>query len=353
MTAPSPAAGSRSFALGESARGRRVDELLAQWLLVSRAEARRLLAQGTVRLDGRCLALADKGRPLPGHGELRVEGFVPPSARRPLPPLPDDREPVWLASGPGWLALDKPAGMPVHPLRPDERGSALAHAIGRRPRILGVGEGGLRSGVVHRLDVETSGALLFGSDEASWQRLRAAFSEHRVEKTYRALVVGEFETPAGEAGRAIEQEFFLRVARHRPARVRVVAPGKARDPGVRRVRQSVRVLERFAGASLLEIRPRTGFLHQIRSTLAHLGHPLLGDRIYCASRPEAVGGRAETASGRPAPEGVPPRDQGRRRLWRGGGGRCSGVGGASPGAAGGSDCLARLGASRRERGVPE
>ena len=65
--------------------------------------------------------------------------------------------------------------------------------MARRPEVQGVGEAGLRSGVVHRLDVDTSGVLLFATEEAVWQDLRTAFSEHRVEKTYRAIVVGRLE----------------------------------------------------------------------------------------------------------------------------------------------------------------
>ncbi|NIR59804.1 MAG: RluA family pseudouridine synthase, partial [Gammaproteobacteria bacterium] len=78
---------------------------------------------------------------------------------------------VVLARGAGWVAVDKPAGVPVHPLRADERGSVLAAVAARHPEVQGVGEGGLRSGVVHRLDVGTSGVLLVATAEDAWQRL--------------------------------------------------------------------------------------------------------------------------------------------------------------------------------------
>jgi 23S rRNA pseudouridine1911/1915/1917 synthase len=124
--------------------------------------------------------------------------------------------------------------------------------------------------VVHRLDVDTSGVLLVATEQAAWERLREAFARHRVEKVYRALVRGRVEA-AGEA------ELPLVLARHRPARVRVAAPG---EPGARSVALAWRPLEGFADATLVEVRPRTGFLHQIRVVLAHRGHPLLGDRTY-------------------------------------------------------------------------
>ena len=124
-----------------------------------------------------------------------------------------------LAHGPGWLAVDKPAGMPVRPHAEDERGTVLNAIAALEPAVHGVGEGGLRSGVVHRLDVETSGVLLVATREDAWRRLRRAFAERRVEKVYFALVWGELASRPGEA--LEEVEVGLVVARHRPARVRV------------------------------------------------------------------------------------------------------------------------------------
>jgi 23S rRNA pseudouridine1911/1915/1917 synthase len=166
----------------------------------------------------------------------------------------------------------------VHPLEEAESGSVLSAVIARHPEIQGVGEGGLRSGVVHRLDVDTSGVLLFATREDAWQTLRAAFSEHRVEKTYRAIVVGQLS----QDGFA---EVGLVTARHRPARVRVLDDDElVRARGARIGELSYRPLEVFDDATLVEVRPRTGHLHQIRVTLAHLGHPVAGDRTYGHAR---------------------------------------------------------------------
>jgi 23S rRNA pseudouridine1911/1915/1917 synthase len=266
---------SRLIRLNTRHRGVRLDIVLAAELELSRAQIRRLLASEVIRLDGRLLGLADKGMPSPGSGALEVTAWRAP-ADQVVRPEPMDTGPRVLASGPGWLAVDKPAGMPVHPLRDGEAGTVLGHVAARHPEIHGVGEGGLRSGVVHRLDVDTSGVLLIATEQVAWRRLREAFQTHRVEKTYRAIVAGNFAPIGG----GLVMELPLVVARHRPAFVRVASEEEIRRGRARVIRQSLRPIEALRDATLVEVRPTTGFLHQIRASLAHLGHPLLGDGRY-------------------------------------------------------------------------
>lgn len=289
---PDDASAPRRIRIGRELEGERIDRALARTLDVSRAAVRRLLAEGGVRLAPaavpdkrdisipaetfRALAVSDKGKLLEVGQQLEVAAFVSPSEQRALPA--PDLGLVVLASGPGWMAVDKPAGMPVHPLRADERETALGFVASQREEVHGIGEGGLRSGIVHRLDVDTSGALLVATEQRTWETLRTAFAKHRVEKRYRALV-------AGEVKQAETQRFALHVAQHRPARVRVADLGygsssSAKRDDARTVEQFVEPLERFGDATLVEVRPKTGFLHQIRATLAHIGHPVLGDATY-------------------------------------------------------------------------
>jgi 23S rRNA pseudouridine1911/1915/1917 synthase len=258
-----------TIALGGAHSGTRLDRLLVDALGVSRAQARRLLASGAVSLGGRTLGYGDKGLPLPSEGVLEVAPFHLPGEQRARPAAAVEE----LASGPGWLAVDKPAGYPVHPLNEDETDTVLNAVVACHPEIHGVGEGGLRSGILHRLDTETSGVLLLGTAAAEWQRLREAFRSHRVEKTYRAIVTGRYEGPR-------EMELELAVARHRPAKVRVVDGSWSRASRAYTVRQQVHVLERLREATLVEVRIETGFLHQIRVTCAHAGHPVVGDPLY-------------------------------------------------------------------------
>ncbi|MBW1844365.1 MAG: RluA family pseudouridine synthase, partial [Deltaproteobacteria bacterium] len=149
----------QSLPIREEDRGQRLDRFLAEHLRLSRSQVRRLLARGAVSVGGRSVNEDAKGLNLQPGPVIEVTPFARPEDQRALS-APDQPLPL-LASGSGWLAVDKPAGTPVHPLREDEVDTALNALIGRFPEIHGVGEGGLRSGVVHRLDVDTSGVLLF------------------------------------------------------------------------------------------------------------------------------------------------------------------------------------------------
>ena len=269
----------RALTIDPREAGLRLDQVLALFLSASRAEARRVLARGGVSVDGRPVSLSDKGTPLRAGQTLSVEAFTPEREQRPVPD-PDAHLAV-VAEGDGWLAIDKPAGTPVHPLSEHETGTALNAVCARVPDIVGVGEGGLRSGVVHRLDVDTSGVMLFATDADRWHQLRTAFRRHRVRKTYHALVHGRMEG-AGDLA------LHLAVAAHRPARVRVVSEGDAAfGKRSRHTRMRWRSLGLGEAATLVEVSPRTGFLHQIRASLAHLGHPVVGDTAYGA--PETPG----------------------------------------------------------------
>jgi 23S rRNA pseudouridine1911/1915/1917 synthase len=223
-------------------------------------------AEGAVDVDGRQV----KSKGLRLHHGQRVSVWRPPADLDRFEAVDAPLE--VLGEGPGWVAVDKPAGLPVHPLRHDEPDSLLQRVAARFPRIEGVGEGGLRSGVVHRLDVDTSGVQIFALDEPTFERLREAFRGHRIDKTYRAIVGGQ----PPEYG-AVQLD--LRIRKHRPALVAASEAGTG-GPDSRLCPLRWNVREAFAHAALIEVRPRTGFLHQIRVSMAWLGHPILGDPVY-------------------------------------------------------------------------
>ena len=247
----------------------RLDRFLAAVLAISRGRARHLLESGAVLLNGRVVGPAAKSRPVATCDRVQVRNE---DARPAAPPEAEPAAPLRvLARGPEWVAVDKGAGQPVHPYRVGERGSVLGALLARFPEAGGVGEGGLRSAVVHRLDVQTSGVVLFALSDAVFRRARRAFQTGRVRKRYRALVRGRLH---GEGS----LELALYVAQHRPARVRVARAGTGQRSWPTALRW--RVVESFATASLVEVVPSTGFLHQIRVAMAELGHPVLGDARY-------------------------------------------------------------------------
>lgn len=249
--------------------GQRLDRFLADRMSISRARVRHLLEVGRVSLGDRVLTLSDKSHAAAAGERFEVAGALRAEDERPTPRPDLDLEIV--SEGDGFVVVNKPAGVGVHPLRPDQEDTVLNALIARRPDIIGVGEGGLRSAVVHRLDVDTSGAVVFATHEASWKVIRGAFSDHRVDKRYQAIVARRFD-------RERRVDFPLEITTHQPAHVRV------KDKG-RRCLQHVRPLRIFANATLIEVKLETGFLHQIRASMAHLGHPVLGDREYFGDVP--------------------------------------------------------------------
>jgi len=258
-----------SGAIEEHEAGLRLDQVITRRAGLSRRGAWRLITHGGVSLDGRAVDVAEKGQRVAAGQMLTLtdpEQLEQPIADpRALPPI--------AATGSGWLIVCKPAGRAVHPLRPGERGTILNGLVHAYPHMIGVGEGGLRSGVVHRLDLPTSGALLVTTEQASWQRLRDTISSGETTKRYHAVVHGRLTGAREETRR-------LLVARHRPARVRALDPAEPTQSGERTCHLRWQALDHLGPATLIEIELHTGFLHQIRVMLAAQGYPVVGDERY-------------------------------------------------------------------------
>jgi 23S rRNA pseudouridine1911/1915/1917 synthase len=253
----------RSLEIASADAGQRLDAVVARALGLSRGWVRKLLATERVLLNA---IPAAKGVILRAGDRIDVLPFARPEAG----PLANPAiQLAILRQDSGLIAIDKPAGLPVHPLGPEETETALNALVAVHPELVGVGEGGLRSGVVHRLDPGTSGVLVFALGDPAWREARAAFAEKRVVKRYLARVHGAFE---GER----EVELLLE---NRGAHVRVV------ESGGRRALSQLRALETGPRTSLVEITMRTGVRHQIRATLAKIGHPIVGDLTYGSTVP--------------------------------------------------------------------
>ncbi|NMR20597.1 RluA family pseudouridine synthase [Cellulomonas fimi] len=257
----------RALPVPDGLAGERVDAGIARLLGLSRTRAAELAATGGVRLDGRAVGKSD--RLLPG-GWLEVELPDAPGAAaatievvaEPVPGMRivhDDDDVV---------VVDKPVGVAAHP-SPGWTGPTVVGALqaaGYRISTSGAAE---RQGIVHRLDVGTSGLMVVAKSEHAYTVLKRGFKERTVEKVYHALVQGHPEPTTGTIDAPI--------GRHPTAdyRFAVVAEGK---PSV----THYEVLEMLPGASLVEVHLETGRTHQIRVHFAALRHPCVGDLTYGA-----------------------------------------------------------------------
>ena len=243
--------------------GERLDKVLAEHFSISRSRARGLLEEG-VLVDG------EEGRPSQRVSAGQVILSPPPGATPALTP-----EPVafgLLHEDELVIVVDKPAGLVVHPGAGHRKGTLAAGLLHRYPELAEVGPPD-RAGLVHRLDKDTSGALLVGRTPNSYRSLVQALRRREVERVYLALVEGSMPAPTGTVEAAIGRDPA------RPTRRAVLHGGKT-------ARTHYRVVEEIAesGVSLLEIRLETGRTHQIRVHLASISHPVVGDRVYGSGR---------------------------------------------------------------------
>ena len=238
----------------------RLDAFLrTQFPGVSRGTIQRLLAEGHIRVNGR----QAKPSHHPQAGEV-VRVFWP--AAHPAQAQPEDIPLDILYEDDDILALNKPPGLVVHPAagHPSHTlvNALLHHCAGHLSGIGGVA----RPGIVHRLDKETSGCLVVAKNDAAHLSLSGQFAAREVEKTYEAILCGQWPGPGGEID--------IPIARHRLDRKRMAA-GAGRP-----ARTSFRVLEWLRGATRMEVHLHTGRTHQIRVHFQHLGYPVLGDLVY-------------------------------------------------------------------------
>lgn len=262
-----------SLRVADGEGGQRLDRFLSEHVPeLSRTRIQALVEHGRVRVNG---AQAKSSHRIEIGDSIALEIPAPVASAAKAEPIPLEI----LYQDADVAVVNKPAGMIVHPGAGARGGTvvnALLHEFGRHDELSSVG-GELRPGIVHRLDRETSGALLIARNDAAHRALSEQFSSRLIEKTYVALVHGRLKENSGR----IE----LPVARDLHRRIRMTT---RRREG-RTARTDWRARLRLDGYTFVEADLHTGRTHQIRVHFSAIGHPVVGDTVYGAPRQAKAG----------------------------------------------------------------
>ena len=289
LVPPPMTADTKTFLVPAELDGARLDRALVQLATgLSRARVKRAIDEGAVRVDGRPRA---KGAIVAQGEVISIEGAASDDGA--TPPEPDASAPlVVLYESAQVVVVAKPAGEPTVPLKPRERGTTVNALLGRYPEMARFGHNPREPGVVHRLDTETSGALVAARTEEAFEELRVALKDEALEKTY--LLV------CSEEGLADEGRIDFPLANHPKDQRRVYACIHPRDVmryQPRPASTSYRVVRRRGPWALVEATVHRALRHQLRVHFAAIEHPLAGDELYGGPAAEGLGRHALHASG--------------------------------------------------------
>ncbi|HEY3580469.1 MAG TPA: RluA family pseudouridine synthase [Pyrinomonadaceae bacterium] len=258
----------QTFKIDSHDAGSRLDAYLAShiegW---SRARLQRLIEAEDVLVNGKAAKPSYKLRE---HDELEVELIAPASTSFVPEPIPIDI----VYEDDTLVVVNKPAGLVVHPAAGIYSGT-LANALAYHFQQLPHSGAGVRPGIVHRLDRDTSGLLVVAKTEAALEHLSDQFRDRTVFKSYVALVHGRVSAESGRIDQPLARDPSNRT------RMAVVRGGRS-------ALSLYRARQRFDRFTLLDVELKTGRTHQIRVHLAWLKHPVVGDETYGAGRDNTI-----------------------------------------------------------------
>ena len=248
--------------------GERADAALARLCPdLTRSAAQKLLESGQVTRDGKALKKNDK---LTEGDELEV--ILPDVQEVDIEPEDIPLDVVYEDSD--VIVVNKPKGLVVHPAAGHWSGTlvnALMHHC--KDSLSGI-NGELRPGIVHRIDMDTSGLLIVAKNDFAHQSLAEQLKDHSLARTYECIVIGGIKEDSGTIDAPI--------GRHPVDRKKMAVTEKNSKPAV----THWQVLERFSGYTRLQCKLETGRTHQIRVHLSWRNHPILGDMVYGHKKPE-------------------------------------------------------------------
>ena len=266
------AATSQSITAASGDAGRRLDLFVAERVPeLSRTRIQELIREGHVHVDGH---IAKASHRVAAGETIEIEVLPRPA----LEALPEDLPLDLLFVDDDFVIVNKPAGMVVHAGAGHSRGTLVNALLYRLGKLSGAG-GALRPGIVHRLDRETSGAMVVARNDRAHEHLSEQFRSRNVRKIYVALVHGKMARDSGT--------ITLPISRDPRRRTRMTA----RETKGRHARTDWRVIARLDGCTFVEAVLHTGRTHQIRAHFAASGHPVVGDTLYGAPRSLRVGTR--------------------------------------------------------------
>lgn len=252
----------------------RIDVFLSRETGLSRSQVDKLIRGGNVKLNN--------GPAKPGYRirkDDRITVNVPPAKE--IVAGPEDIPLDIVYEDNDIIVINKLPGIVVHPAAGNMRGTLVNALLHHCKDLSGIG-GCIRPGVVHRLDKDTSGLIVFAKNDGAYADLSKQFKDRGVKKTYLALVQGRMKDDSGSIDAPI--------GRH-PINRKKMAVIKSDALKKRSALTYYRVIKRYRGYTLVELELKTGRTHQIRVHLSHIGHPVAGDRIYSKKKDDSGASR--------------------------------------------------------------